>query len=321
MNRRRFFMMLLVLSAVGLTISARAVAADAPYVQHENVVYGETDGVALVMDVFVPTGKSNHLGIVDVASGGWSSDRGKINDHKRAQMFDIFCGRGYTVFAVRPGSSSKFSVPEMVKHLKRSIRWVKAHHEEYGIDPDHLAMTGASAGGHLTCLTCVTPEDGNPDAKRPLERYDTRVKVAVAFFPPTDFLDYGGRKFKITSKGRLGKLIGRLLFADGVEGKDDKEIEAQIEKISPARLVTSDCPPLLLIHGDADPLVPLQQSKKMLKALQDAGVESKLIIKPGGGHPWPTIHEEVAVAADWIDQHLGVGGTTKQAAAEPAAAK
>ncbi len=311
-----------IVATVFVAVSARAGADEAPYQQQKNIVYGETDGVGLVMDVFVPTAKKNGLAVVDVASGGWSSDRGKINDHKRAQMFDILCGRGYVVFAVRPGSSSKFSVPEMVDHLKLAIRWVKAHADEYGIDPDRLAMTGASAGGHLTCLTCATPEDAVPDAKDPLKRYDTRVKVAVAFFPPTDFLDYGGRKFKIGSGSRIGRMIGRLLFSDGVEGKSEEEIQAQLKKVSPARLVTSDFPPILLIHGDADLLVPLQQSKKMLKVLQDAGVEAKLIIKPGGGHPWPTIHEEVAVAADWIDEHLGVKPAAEEAASKtkPAAA-
>jgi dipeptidyl aminopeptidase/acylaminoacyl peptidase len=59
-----------------------------------------------------------------------------------------------------------------------------------------------------------------------------------------------------------------------------------------------------LIHGDADPLVPLQQSEAMLAALKQAGVPAELIVKPGGGHPWPTLHEEVQVMADWFDKQL-----------------
>ena len=60
-------------------------------------------GVGLLMDVFTPTGEANGLGIVDVISGAWHSDRGKIRDHMRAQTFQILCAKGYTVFAVRPG--------------------------------------------------------------------------------------------------------------------------------------------------------------------------------------------------------------------------
>ena len=62
--------------------------------------------------------------------------------------------------------------------------------------------------------------------------------------------------------------------------------------------------PFLLIHGDADPLVPLQQSHRMVEALKEAGGSVELIVKKGGGHPWPTLPEEVKIMADWFDQHL-----------------
>ena len=78
-----------------------------------------------------------------------------------------------------------------------------------------------------------------------------------------------------------------------------------LKQISPAHLVTRQAPPFLLIHGDADPVVPLQQSERMLAALKEAGVPAELIVKKGGGHPWFTIHEEVKVVADWFDKQLG----------------
>jgi dipeptidyl aminopeptidase/acylaminoacyl peptidase len=78
-----------------------------------------------------------------------------------------------------------------------------------------------------------------------------------------------------------------------------------VTQISPARLVTKHAPPFLLIHGDADPLVPLQQSEVMLEALKKAGVPAELIVKKGGGHPWLTLHEEVQVLAEWFDKQLG----------------
>ena len=88
-------------------------------------------------------------------SGAWHSDRGKIRDHARAQVFQILCGKGYTVFAIRPGSVTKYSVPEMVSHLNEGIRWVKSHATRYGIDPDRLGLMGASACGHLASLAAV----------------------------------------------------------------------------------------------------------------------------------------------------------------------
>jgi dipeptidyl aminopeptidase/acylaminoacyl peptidase len=77
-----------------------------------------------------------------------------------------------------------------------------------------------------------------------------------------------------------------------------------VKEISPARLVTSGAPPFLLIHGDADPVVPLQQSQRMVAALKEKGGSAELIVKRGGGHPWLTIHEEVQILADWFDKQL-----------------
>ena len=138
---------------------------DLPYEQRQDLVYGEVHGTGLLMDVFVPTGTKNGIGIIDVASGSWHSDRGKIRDHKLARMYDIFCERGYTVFAIRPGSVSTFTGSEMLAHIYQGIRHVKTLAEEYGFDPNRLGLTGASAGAHLASLTAVLPQPGNAGAK------------------------------------------------------------------------------------------------------------------------------------------------------------
>ncbi len=267
--------------------------ADEPYQQHENLVYAEAHGVGLIMDVFVPSGDKNGCAIINVASGAWHSDRGKIRDHKRAQVFRIMCGKGFTVFAVRPGSVTKFSASEMVDNVSIAIRWVKEHAPEYEIDPNRLGLMGASAGGHLASLTAVTADDSN------------RVKAVAVFFPPTDFLDYGGKRLDRPNEGGIGKTALALAFGAGrSDGKTQEEISEALEAISPARLVRSDAPPFLLIHGDADPAVPLQQSEVMVAALEEEDISAELIVKAGGAHPWLTIHEEVEVMAGWFCKEL-----------------
>ncbi len=289
--------------AISLAILATAVAVFAqdssslPYDQKMDVVYGEVHGTGLLMDVFTPKGKANGLGIVDVVSGAYYSDRRKIRDHMLAQLYSILCSRGYTVFAIRPGSRTRYTGAEMEANVKTGIRYVKQHAAEYKIDPDRLGLTGASAGGHLATLAAVTPEEGKPDADSPL-RFDTRVKAAGIFFPPTDFLDWDGKMADL-------KLLGSLLFLGGTNGHSDAEIRERALKLSPARLVKPTPVPFLLIHGDADPLVPLQQSQKMVAALKAAGGSAELIVKQGGGHPWMTLPEEVKVMADWFDKQLG----------------
>jgi len=269
-----------------------------PYDQKMDVVYGEVHGTGLLMDVFTPKGKANGLGIVDVVSGAYYSDRRKLRDHILAQLYSIFCSRGYTVFAIRPGSRTRYTAAEMEANVKTGIRYVKQHASEYKIDPERLGLTGASAGGHLATLAAVTPEEAKPNADSPALRYDTRVKAAGIFFPPTDFLDWDGKLADM-------KLLGELLFLGGTNGHSDAEIKERALQISPARLVKPPVIPFLLIHGDADPLVPLQQSQKMVAALKAAGGSPELIVKKGGGHPWMTLPEEVKIMADWFDQRLG----------------
>jgi len=284
--------------------AAAAHAQEAPYIQRENVVYGEAHGIGLVMDIFTPHGDKNGLGVVDVISGAWHSDRGKIRDHARAQTFHILCRKGYTVFAIRPGSVSKFGVPEMLANLNQGIRWVKEHSKDHGIDPDRLGLMGASAGGHLACLAAVTAEDGKAESGSASAAAGTRVKAVAVFFPPTDFLNYGGKAVDARADDRMGQLVRRLAFPQGLGNATADEVTQKVTQISPARLVTPQAPPFLLIHGDADPVVPLQQSEAMLAALKNAGVPAELIVKKGGGHPWSTLHEEVQVVADWFDKQL-----------------
>jgi len=276
-------------------------AQEAPFARQENLVYGEAHGVGLLVDVFVPTGDKNGIGIVDVVSGAWHSDQSKLRDHMLAQVFQILCKKGFTVFAIRPGSVTKFSVPEMITNLNSGIGWVKQNARKYEIDPDRLGMMGASAGGHLASLAAVTmTADGDQS------RNGKSIKAVAVFFPPTDFLDWGGVAIDAKADDRLGELVRRLAFPQGVGSDSEEQVSEKLTKISPARLVTAKAPPFLIIHGDADPVVPLQQSETLVASLQKAGVPVEFIIKKGGAHPWPTIHEEVQVIADWLEKQLVV---------------
>ena len=278
---------------------AHAAEEELPYTRQENLVYHETHGFGLIADIFVPKEKANGLGIIDVVSGAWHSDRGKLRDHERAQMYNIFTRHGYVVFGMRPGSVSKFDGSELLTNVQTAIRWVKSHAKDYNVDPERLGMTGASAGGHLALLASVTPLDGNKDAKDDLGKVDTRVKAVSVFFPPTDLTDWDGKK------PDYSKTIGQLLFTGGVGARTQEEIDAKAKEISPRlRITGSQFPKYLIFHGDADPMVPLQQSQVFVDAIKAAGGAAELVIKPGGAHPWLTIPEEVEKMAVWFDQQL-----------------
>ena len=279
----------------GMFLGASTAVHAEEFEQQENVVYAERHGVGLIMDIFTPTGPKNGVAIIDVISGGWNASRGKIEDHKRSQMFKIMCGRGYTVFAIRPGSLSRFSIEDMVSHLETGIVWVKVHAGDYGVDPNRLGLMGASAGGHLASLLAV--RNGNSDAKPGNDK--ATVKAVAVFFPPTDFLEYADN-----GDSQASERVSMMALRGAAWHLTEEETREKLTRISPARVATKDAPPFLLIHGTADTVVPQSQSEKLRKALEDQGVPAKLILKEGGGHPWLTIHEEVAVIADWFDSHL-----------------
>jgi len=141
----------------------------------------------------------------------------------------------------------------------------------------------------------VTPEEASSDLKSSLH-YDTHMKAVAIFFPPTDFLDWDG-------KPRILVLWGSAV-PRGTNGHSEVEIKERAREISPACQVKSPTVPFLFIHGDADPLVPLQQSEKMVAAVKAAGGSADLDREEGRRHPWMTLPEEVKIMADWFDQHL-----------------
>lgn len=282
--------------AVTISIGATAIkGAELPYVQHKNIVYAERHGVALVMDVFQPVGDNKGRAVIDVASGAWHSDRGKLRDHERAQVFNIFCRKGYTVFAVRPGSISKFTGEEMLEHVHLGTRWVIEHSADYGVDAKRIGMFGASAGGHLACLAAVTQPDDSP------------LAAVAVFFPPTDLIKFAKNQLDLTQQDDRSRLLAALAFNGRIEGVTEEQTRERLQQLSPARRVTGNEPPFLLIHGDADKVVPLEHSQWMLEALKAKQVPAELIVKRGGGHPWLTIPVEVALMAKWMDQQLDVG--------------
>ena len=288
----------LLLLALGISATAEN---ETPYRQTQNVLYGEVDGVGLLMDVFAPTrpdGPGHGLGLICVTSGAWKSDRWMMEAHQRIGIIDVPCSHGYTVFAIRPGCLSGFTALQMLAHVKTGIRYVKGHAAEYGIDPDRLGLTGASAGGHLVLLAgmCVNPP--NPDAEETLDKLGTDVKAIGVFCPPTDFLDWNGKKYG------LDLLEWKLAFRDGATGKTESQKEEAAKAVSPFYQVKAGLPPFLFVHGDADSVVPVQQSIKLVKALQDAGNSAELIIKKGADHSWPTMREEFETMAAWFDGQL-----------------
>lgn len=288
--------------------SPRSASAETPaFTRTEDVVYGRTDGTALTLDVFKPA-SPNGLAVVQVISGGYFSSHGMI----RPESFRPLLARGYTVFAVVPGSQPHYQVPEIRDHVLRAVRFIRHHARDYGIDPNRIGITGGSAGGNLSLLVATAGDAGDPHARDPVDRESSRVQAAAVFFPLTDLLNWGRpgeEHIGVNGHPTPFRAAFDHRAMDRAKGTmeritDPDRLRAITRSISPIYAVTSDDPPILLMHGDRDGLVPLQQSESFLAALKKAGVEARLEVKKGGNHGWPGMQKDMEQFADWFDQHL-----------------
>lgn len=283
-------------------------AADNAISTHkEDVIYGRKFGTALTMDVFTPKEKANGAAVVFVVSGGWFSAHEAINRN----WVDVFTKRGYTVFAVVHGSQPKFTIPEILLDMHRAIRFIRSHAGDYGIDGNRIGITGGSAGGHLSLMQGMAGDTGDAKAKDALNRVSSRVQAVACLYPPTDFLNYGENGKDAIGRGTLANF--RTAFDVHEFNKETKALERVTDeskimemgrKISPITHVTPDDPPTLIVHGDADKLVPIQQAESIIAKLKEAGVPAELIVKKGAGHGWMGLDKDMQTFADWFDRHL-----------------
>jgi acetyl esterase/lipase len=292
MLRRTFILLAVCLTF--LPVVARGQQSDPNRVR--DVIYAKKMGVALTMDVFKPE-KPNGIGVLFMVSGGWVSNHNNINP----QMAAVFTKRGMTVFEVVHGSQPKFIIPEILEDIHRAIRFVRTHAAEYGVDPDRLGITGGSAGGHLSLMMGAYGGPGNPDAKDPVDRASSAVQAIAIFFPPTDFMNYG-------KEGVAAMTFPLLRPFRPAFGVTDATPPEQLEKLgrtlSPIYGITEKMPPTLIIHGDADTLVPLQQSQLVDAKLEQLKVPHKLEVRPGKGHGWPGMEADFPLLADWFEMYL-----------------
>jgi acetyl esterase/lipase len=296
-------------------ITCGAASAEESYTRQEDIIYGRKFGTALTMDVFTPKENANGAAVVLCVSGGWISNHDQIQPGIYADLLK----RGYTVFAVVHGSQPKFTIPECVADMNRSVRFIRHNAERFKIDPNRIGITGASAGGHLSLMMGCAGTEGDSSSKDPVERESSRVQAVGCFFPPTDFLNYGepGKKslgiepehqFKAPFDFRVQDKLTKLF-----KPVDLPEREQICKAMSPCNHVTKDDAPTLIIHGDADKLVPLQQSEMIIERLKAEGVPAKLIVKQGAGHGWISIVDDFKTIGEWFDEYLKKPASTAQA--------
>lgn len=264
-------------------------------VDHD-LIYYKSGGAAFTMDEFRPA-KPNGMAVLFMVSGGWVSDHRSINPG----LAMPFNAHGITLFEVVPGSQPRYKIPEMEAMISQAVRYVRANAAKLGVSPTKIGIVGMSSGGHLSLMAGALGAPGKPDAPDPVDRVSSRPDAIVAFAPPTDMANFG-------SPGRMPFNEPKyqvFLPAFPVAPTDVAGLTQAAKTLSPITYVTPSFPPTLLVHGDKDDLVPLQQSQAMDAALTKAGVEHKLVVVPGAGHDGGVILGGMNAMFDWFAKELG----------------
>ena len=279
-----------------LAVSATALAGAQSRVS--DVIYAKSGGAAFTYDVFRPE-KPTGAAVIWLVSGGWVSRHEDINPG----LATMFNDRGVTVFEVVHGAQPKYTIPEIIVQVRRAVRTIHATASTYGVDPNRIGISGGSAGGHLSLMIAATGDAGDATATDSVDRAASSVNAVGVFFPPTDMENFG-------ADGTLAIDIPMLKVfwpAFGVTAATPRDAILKMgHDLSPMTYVTAKMPPTLLIHGDKDPLVPIQQSYRLDKKLGELGVDHQLIVVPGGVHGGLTIApEQIAKLIAWFEKKLG----------------
>jgi acetyl esterase/lipase len=208
-----------------------------------------------------------------------------------------FVERGYVIASVGYRLSDEAAFPAQLHDCKSAVRWLRAHAAEYGITPSRIGVWGASAGGHLAALMGVTGRTKDFDVGDHTDQ-SSEVQCVVNWFGPVDFLDWGAPYSP--SLDSKESPVYRLL------GGPISQNREKARSAGPLHHVHRRSAPFLTVHGDRDDIVPLVQSQRLHKALQDVGVESTLQVIPGAGHSTAEfiLPERLDEIADFLARHL-----------------
>ena len=270
-----------------------------------------TENGPLMLDVYRLAMPANAIRpvVLYTFGGGWIiGNRHQVGEFGYIKLVD----HGYAVVAADYRYSTTARFPAQIQDVKAALRWIRANADEYGFDRDRVAILGPSAGGHLAALAGTSgglahlDGDGSVGGAPASEgTLSTRVQAVVDFFGPTDLSVYHEqhRENGIGDTDRLDLFLNPL-----VGGPVDENFD-RVQMANPITYITPDDPPFLIIHGDADPIVPYQQSLMLRDALQQAGVDVTLLTIEGGDHGRtpifrsPELLDEIAA---WLDDKLSV---------------
>jgi acetyl esterase/lipase len=254
-----------------------------------------------IVDIYVPASKGPHPLILYIHGGGWigghTRHSGALADFPK--VLAQLASEGFVVASLEYRLSAEAKFPAQLQDSNAALRFLRQHAVDYGIDTAKVGVWGGSAGGHLAALTAVTCRETSLD---PAAAADGCVQAAVTWYGVYDFAG-----MTATPDGNAAG--AKLLGCEGACPAD------RIRAVSPVTYIDAKDPPFLLIHGETDKVVPVDQSRKGEAALRKAGVKVESIYIPAVDHSFIGTTPETTRSAtlratnatfDFFHKQLGV---------------
>ena len=239
--------------------------------QHKDLVYARIDGKSLALDLYLPTGVQAPPLLVWVHGGAWTTG-------SKASVPPVFLANGFAVASVDFRQSTEARFPAQVHDIKAAIRYLRANAPAYGYRADKIAIAGDSSGGHLAALVGVTNDH------RELEgtvgdnpKQSSSIQAIVSYYGASDLRTILAQSTPFGLNMRrpaLERLLGAL----------PDQVPELAALASPVSHVDAQDPPLMLLHGDQDPQMPINQAHELRGAYEKLGLDVTFVVVHGAGH-------------------------------------
>lgn len=255
----------------------------------KNLVYGNAGGFALKMDLIYCEEKKLPKApvIVWVHGGAWSDHELDRNYRPELELLKL-AEKGYFIACIDYRLADEAPFPAQIQDCKCAIRFLRAHAEAWGLDSDRIGVWGESAGGHLVDLLGATEGVAEFEGDGGWQEYSSRVNAVCTWYSPAKLEDMPQKENPVSAM-----LLGN---------PTPEELPKKLAWASPVSYLHKEMPPFLVMHGDADTLVPKEQSILLYQGLLELGAPVEFHLIPGQGHGFFQGPEPYRLVNDFFDK-------------------